>query len=427
MINHLVFSTVKNENYFFGYYDKSPLNYDSTCLLAQRASFNNRSPNEDDVLEIGYINWQVSNKFNFITNTRAWNWQQGCMLQWLNKGKNRNIIYNDRIDGKFVSIICNIDTLQKTTLPMAYYALSGSNYFVLCIDFERHYWFRQGYNYQGIENHDKRINVDRKDGIWRVNIMNQQVEQIITLERLLAIKPLSNMENAIHYLEHLMISPNDKRFCFLHRWKLSDGSIYARFYTANVDGSNIFLLNDSGRMSHFCWRNNEELIGWGGIENPVNRLRKYKNIVKYFIGPLLPLYKLLSKLSMRKGTNILTHLVTNDSYILFRDLSNKKSKVLLNVLNQDGHPSFFRGRPDLMVTDTYPDPQCDYKEGLYLYDFKKGNIIKLAEIPHGENFANQTFRCDLHPKISFDNQYVCVDTLEDGYRSIRIYVVGDLA
>ena len=78
-----------------------------------------------------------------------------------------------------------------------------------------------------------------------------------------------------------MISPDNNRLSFLHRWKIEDGGIYARLYTANIDGSELHLLSDSGRMSHFCWRNENEILAWGGLQNSINLLRKYKNVVKY--------------------------------------------------------------------------------------------------------------------------------------------------
>lgn len=415
------FSTLSDSNYFCGYYDKSPLNYNNTLLLVQRAAFNNRMPKKDDILEIGYINWQCSPEFIPITYTHAWNWQQGCMLQWIDQGKAKNIIYNDRINNKFVSVILNIDSLQKTILPMAYYTLSSNGDFALCIDFERHYWFRKGYCYQGIENHKKKINFDENDGIWYMDIVNKKVKQIISMQQLIEIKPLSNMKNAIHYVEHLMLSPNNKRFCFLHRWKLEDGSIYARFYTANVDGSDLFLLNDSGRMSHFCWCGNDKLVGWGALETPVNRLRKYKNIVKYFIRPILPIYKILVQSIFKRRANKLTQFVTGDSYILFHDLTLKKSKIFPSMLKEDGHPSFLRKNSNIMVTDTYPALEKQSKQTLYLGNVQENKVIVLAKISHPLDFINQAYRCDLHPKLSFDDNYVCIDVLENGIRSVKIY------
>jgi len=125
-----VFETPNDGHYFFGYYDKSPLNRDNTKLLACKSTFIDRMPTKDDILEIGYFEWQKSNKFIKITETKAWNWQLGCMLQWLAPEYDKKVIYNDRVDNKFVTVILDIESGKKEFLPMAYYTMSSDGKFV---------------------------------------------------------------------------------------------------------------------------------------------------------------------------------------------------------------------------------------------------------------------------------------------------------
>jgi len=413
-----LFQTPKDSNYFFGYYDKSPLNRDNTKLLACKSAFIDRMPTKDDVLEIGYFDWKHSGDFIKLTNTKAWNWQQGCMLQWLAPYHDKKIIYNDKVDNKFVTIIMDIETKEKDILPMAYYTMSHNGKFALCIDNERHYWYRGGYNYQGVENTDKKIDIDINDGIWYIDIETKDINQILNMKTLLSNKPLSNMENAIHYIEHLMISPSNERFVFLHRWKMKTGDIYARFYSVNIDGSELYLLNDSGRMSHFFWKNDKEIVGWGGVSNPINSLRKYKNIAKYFIKPLLPIYHKFIAHNSSMG-----NIISGDSYILFQDKTNYKEKIFTESLKYDGHPSFLKSDDNIMVTDIYPDKNDSFNEILYKCNLKNNRIEVIDKIKHNEKFANSGCRCDLHPKISHDDKYICVDIFMDEKRSIRIYEI----
>ena len=273
-----IFKTPDDGHYFFGYYDKSPFDFVNQKLLSLRAAFMNQMPTKDDVLEIGYFDWRNSNEFVKLTETKAWNWQQGCMLQWVGPDFKNRLIYNDRLDGKFVSVLMDVDTKEEIVLPMAVYSMRSDGKYAVCIDNERHFWFRGGYSYQGVENVAKKMALDENDGIWLLNIEKKKTTQIINIMNLIKLNPLSNMKGATHYLEHLMLSPSGKRFCFLHRWNIADGGIYARFYTANMDGRDICLLNDSGRMSHFCWRNENELLAWCGLPTTINRLRKYENI-----------------------------------------------------------------------------------------------------------------------------------------------------
>ena len=155
----LKFKTPDNGHYFFGYYDKSPFSYNDEKLLAMRVEFINRMPDKDDILEIGYFKWRNNNTFIKLSETGAWNWQQGCMLQWSGLEFEKNIIYNDRISNKFVSVLLDIETGEKTILPMAIYTMRSDGKYALCIDNERHFWFRGGYGYQGVENPAKNCNI----------------------------------------------------------------------------------------------------------------------------------------------------------------------------------------------------------------------------------------------------------------------------
>jgi hypothetical protein len=418
-----IFKTPTNGNYFFGYYDKSPLDISNDKLLACRSKFIDRVVEKDDILEIGYFDWKTSHEFIKLTETKAWNWQQGCMLQWFGDDYDKKIIYNDKVDNKFVTIIMNIVTKEKEILPIAYYTASSYGDFLLCIDNERHCFYRSGYSYKGIENFAKKVQLLEEDGIWYIETSTKDIKQIITLKQMIAIKPLSNMKDATHYVEHLMVSPNNERFVFMHRWKTSDGGIYARLYTSNTDGSDIYLLNDSGRMSHYAWRNNNEIIGWGGISNPINSLRKYKNIVKFFIKPLMPLYKKLAGGNSVDGNTKFSSMVSGDSYILFTDKSTKKERLAIDILTKDGHPSFSKCDESLMITDTYPDLNDNCKEELILYNLEEKEKRIIDKLNHNKELARGASRCDLHPKWSHDGKYICIDTLDKRYRSMYVYKV----
>ncbi|MDC3315654.1 hypothetical protein OAV81_02790 [Candidatus Thioglobus sp.] len=415
------FKTPKNNHYFFGYYDKSPVSLDNSKHLALEVDFINRLPDRNDNARVGYFDLVKNDViFNELTTTKTFNWQQGCMLQWFGD-KNTQIIYNDLVDEKFVSIIFNLKTKDKIVLPLAIYTLSNDSKFALCIDNERHYWIRRGYSYDGIYNQEKNKNIVENDGIYLLDIDNKQIKRIINIVDVINNKPLSNMQNGAHYLEHIMISPNNQRFVFVHRWKTDDGGIYTRLYTANIDGKGLYLLNDSGRISHFCWKNNSQIFGWGGTQNTINRLRKYKNIVKFFIKPLLPLYKKIVSGNAIDGVSKISSLVTGDSYILFDDKSSNKQKIPLNILNQDGHPSFSPTDLNWIVTDTYPDRFGVLQ--LILFNIKTKEKIVVDKLKSMQVYDNSPNRCDLHPKWSFDGEFVSVDTMNDGVRGIYVYKI----
>ena len=411
----LIFETPEDENYFFGYYDKSPLSKDGSKLLACKSSFINRPVSKGDILEIGYFNWKFPDKFIKITQTEAWNWQQGCMLQWLGES-NTKIIYNDIMEEGFVSIVLDIVTNKKSFLPMSIYAVHPDGFSALCIDNERHYWYRDGYNYQGVQNLDKKIAYDENDGIWSMDISTLAVRQIISVKSLVKIRHLECMDNAVHYIEHLIFNPNGKRFTFLHRWKEVDGSVYSRLFTANNDGSGIHLLNDSGRVTHACWMNNQEVIAWCGLETPISKLKNNFKFFKSLFRILLPVYHRL--INQKSSIN---KILTGDSYVKFIDKTNKHERLYPSFLSEDGHPSFNHLNEGVMLSDTYENN--DHKRHLFLFDF---NINKFK----GDSWLNSdpksdktVYRCDLHPKWSYDGDFVVIDTTDKLVRQIYVYKI----
>lgn len=414
-----IFQTPKSEHYFFGYYDKSSLNAGNTKLLAQKSAFIDRIPENGDILDIGYFDWQKNDQFNKISETRAWNWQQGCMLQWLGPVFTNKIIYNDCMDGRLVSVIMDLTSQNKTILDMPVYSVDSRGKFALCLDFERLYWFRRAYSYHGVENHNKNVPIDYTTGIWVLDIANNSVRQIICLKDLMLNAPISCMNGAVHYIEHAMFNPSGKRFCFLHRWQMDDGGIYTRLYTSNTDGGNICLLHDSGRISHCCWRNDYQLLAYCGLETPVNKARKHKFLAKILFKPMLPLYhKIVSHKSM------LARYITGNSYVIFNDNAGLHDQVGVYTLLEDGHPSFCPANQDIFITDTYPDK--DSMISLILYDLKSKHLKVIDELKSIPEYDNSGKRCDLHPRWSLDGKYLSIDTMDQGFRSIYLYDVEKL-
>ena len=137
----------------------------------------------------------------------------------------------------------------------------------------------------------------------------------------------------------------------------------------------------------------------------------------------MPLYKKLSGGNSVDGNTKLSAMVSGDSYIVFTDKTNKKERLSVDTLIKDGHPSFSKVDENLMITDTYPNPNDGFKEELVLFDMDKNKIVSKLKLNHLEEFASSAVRCDLHPKWSHDGKYICVDTLDKGFRSIYVYQV----
>ena len=102
--------------HWFGYYDKLQLDPSSRYCLGMEVDFEHRSPVADDVIRLGVIDTEKGDSWREIGTTRAWNWQQGCMLQWI-PGSRDEVIWNDRRDGRFVSVIHHLGSGRERVRP----------------------------------------------------------------------------------------------------------------------------------------------------------------------------------------------------------------------------------------------------------------------------------------------------------------------
>lgn len=419
----MFFETPDDANYFCGYYDKSPISLDSSKLLVLRTSFIDHIPNKYDIATIGYFDLNSNDKvFHPLSVTNTFNWQQGCMLQWFGN-KNDEIIFNKLIDDKFVSVVLNISTGVEKIYNLPIYAVSKDFKFALTIDYERHFWCRRAYSYDGINNVNKNKPVVKNDGIYKLSFIDNTFLLVLSIEEILKINPVSSFSDATHYLEHLMISPNCNRFAFMHRWK-SNGVIFTRLYSADIDGNNIFCLNDSGRMSHFCWINNDKMFGWGGVKTNFTKFRMTNSFAKSGVYKyVLKIYKRLVKGNSDSGMSKISSLFTNDRYIIFKDKVGIINTIDHLSLDRDGHPSTRPSNFQEIITDTYPDDK--QSQQLILYNFITGSKKIIDTIPTTPEYNFSPNRCDLHPKWSFDGKYVSIDTLIDGIRGVKIYLILD--
>ncbi|MHC4146351.1 MAG: twin-arginine translocation signal domain-containing protein, partial [Planctomycetota bacterium] len=108
--------------HWFSYYDK--LQFDPSCryVLGMEVDFEHRSPKPDDVIKVGMVDLNNGDRWKELGESRAWCWQQGCMLQW-RPGSKSEVIWNDRQDDRFVCHILDVHSGRKRTLPHPVYTL----------------------------------------------------------------------------------------------------------------------------------------------------------------------------------------------------------------------------------------------------------------------------------------------------------------
>ena len=253
--------------HWFGYYDKLQFDPTNRYVLGMRADFEGRSPTADDVLEIGLIDLQKSKvtpagSWRKLGESRAWGWQQGCMLQWI-PGSKTDVIWNDRENGRYVSHIMNVKTGRKRTLPRAVYALSPDGSWAVGTEFNRIQNLRPGYGYAGIPDPYADQKAPEAIGLYRMDLRTEQSKQLLSLAQAAALPHNgADVGDNFHWFNHLLINTDGSRLLFLHRWraqpvdrqKSASGGFTTRMFTINADGSDPFIIDPSGFTSHIVWR-----------------------------------------------------------------------------------------------------------------------------------------------------------------------------
>ena len=376
------FSLKDGKEYFFGYYDKSPWNADDSFILCLRANKTWKNAASNDPADILLINTEDLTHVKIAT-THSWNVQQGCMLQWLGPNYDKEIIYNDFRDEKFCSVILDVQTSQERVLPMPVYSVSSDGTFALTLDFARLHRLRPGYGYMNRPDKTEKEWMPEGACVWKIDLITGECHDVLRYSDLYDFERRADFDNAVHGVNHIMISPNNDRFMFLHRWfangQLSQEHKKTRLITCGIDGSDKYILNDDEMVSHCFWRDNEHILSF----------EKKGDVVGYFL--------------MRDKSN---------EYVNYWSELNNSGRI-----NNDGHPSYSQNR-GMVITDTYANYQRMAKI-ILIKDPDKTNysIQKLAEVFHPFKYDNDT-RCDLHPRWSRGGRQICFDGVFEGKRGL---------
>ncbi|MBE7560653.1 hypothetical protein HS125_17635 [bacterium] len=372
--------------HWFGYYDKFQTDPTDRYVLSLEADFDLRLPVVGDVARIGMIDTQDGNKWIPLAETGAWNWQQGCMLQW-RPGSDREIIYNDREGERFVARILDVSTGRTRTLPRAVGHVSPDGKYALCEDFARMRAMRPviGYAVADPTQYLKEA-APADSGVWLMDLETGESRIVVSMADVARI-PYPNQTPAERlYCNHTQWSPDGKRFLFIAR----GDNINSRMMTANRDGSELRPLTHGA--SHFDWLDGQHIL-----------------------------------VEMRGG------------FFLFRDDGSMRGRNILAV--PAGHQSYLPGHRWL-VSDTIPmGPEREQHP--YLVEFlssplSKGyrgdesdvRIVPLGHFHQPPEYSGDV-RCDNHPRQSRDGRKIIIDSAHSGTRQMYMIdiagIVGRLA
>lgn len=356
---------IDGKNVFFGYYDLQQFNDIQDKLLVHVCEKN--ADTKKDVVDIAYFDLKEK-QYHTISKSHAWSWQQGSRLRW-NPKNQKEILFNNVEDGRFVCQIWDVYSKEKVkTIPLPLYDIDQQLCYGLGVNFARLQRLRPGYGYNSLADNTEHEFIPQNDGIFRYDFKTDDVKLIISYDWL--CKDLPDAESYQHYVNHLSISPDGKKFMFFHIWTKDVGMKWTvRLCITDIDGCQIKVLEQDRTISHYTWKDNNTLL-----------------------------------------TTFINNNTNESCYAEYDVITGKRRVVGDGNIWMDGHPTYLNDG-ETFVTDSYP--LAGNVQHMYLYDSHTYKRVPLVDVFHDPRLYEER-RCDLHPRLTRDNRFVSIDTVYDG-------------
>jgi hypothetical protein len=255
--------------------------------------------------------------------------------------------------------------------------------YALGLNFSRIAQTRPGYGYAGLVDPWAEALHPDADGVYVIDLATGRDDLVVSMCDVWDYlgRP-AELAAAKMWFNHTLLNPSETRFVFLVRWPLAGRPGWkTMMFGANVDGSDLKAILTDGMVSHFDWRNDEEILAW-------------------------------SRIGAEGDHFYLVHVDTGHHEIVGAD-----------CLTQDGHCSYsHNGR--WILTDTYPDPQS-HERTLKVFLPLEGLEVVIGRYASPPPFVGE-IRCDLHPRWSPDDREICFDSVHEGHRQVYVVATPDL-
>ena len=372
------------DHLFASYYAINSWSADNRYITVLQTDIKDHLSDKNEPAGLGLVDLQDNNRYIPLTTTRCWNFQEGTMAYWLGCDPNRKFIYNDLVDGKFVSIIIDIETKEKKIIPYPVSAVSPDGKWAISINYARLRLTRPDYGYDG-NGQDSRADTvwPKNDGLFLVNLETGEGKLIVSLDSMKDQMPEVKDPKGLAYFCHTVISRDGKQVFWLARSveNLSKQKKVVRkwqttAFACNIDGSNVRrCFPDGWGGSHFNWIDGKRMVVTAKYDNKVY------------------------------------------SHVMFTPGENDHRRVGRGVLDFDGH-AVVSDDGKWMMTDTYPDRLSQRK--LMVVRLEDDAILPLGGYDVVEPYKGQYWRCDLHPRWRPDGKAVGFNSVHEGSRQVYI-------
>jgi hypothetical protein len=367
------------EHLFASYYGINSFSRSQRYATVLETDIKYKLPDENDPATLGLVDL-TNNEFMPLTQTRAWNFQQGCMAHWLGYSPDSLIIFNDLRDGKFVSVIMNVHSRKELkTIPYPVSAVAPDGKKALSLNFSRLRLTRPDYGYGGDGQDSKKdIPFPEDDGMFLINLGTGTARLLVSYARVKDFVPPVK-EGNIEWFNHMLFSRDGSKIFWLSR-QMDGSTRITTSFTVNSDGSELRrCFPDDWAGSHYDWLNDNELMITANYDG-----KQYAHVL-FTVGGQN--YKRLGK----------------------------------GLLDYDGHGTF---SPDQkwMVTDTYPSPGLR-EQKIYLMDMKTEAVLSLGRFVQPAEYSG-FWRCDIHCRWSPGGDIIGFNSTYSGSRQAYIWKLG---
>lgn len=377
-----------HDHLFASYFGINSWSPDGRYVSVLETDVNGRLVAEDEPAVIALVDLQDNNRLIPIAKTYCWNFQEAAMFHWL-PWEDGTCIYNDRRNGKFVSVILNWHTGEERIVPYPISAVSRDGEWAVSINYARLRLTRPDYGYAGLGQDPKRDVVWPEDeGLWLVNLRTGEGKLILSIAQAQDLMTSIDDPQGLAYFCHTIISPNAKRIFFLARTvedldqQVAERGHVTRWettsFTCNVDGSNLRRCYPDGWAgSHFNWYDDETLA----VTAKWNAGNQWSHTI----------FKVGQEEQVR-------HLAPG-------------------ILDWDGHLIF---SPDgkFLSTDGYWDKNNN--RSWVMIRLEDEAILPLGAFFVPEKYREQYSRCDLHPRFRPDGSQIGFNSVHEGSRQVYL-------
>ncbi|WP_192022382.1 hypothetical protein [Shewanella sp. WPAGA9] len=353
---------------FFGFHDRPSMNADGKVLShVAKADFTNGIGHADIVIKD-----ILTDKVSVVAHTICCNYQQGSLLTWFSPTQ---IIYNDANKDGPLTVIQDIKSGVKQTLPFHFFSVSPNSKYLSSVNFLRFGKGLEGYGYN--INYPQEYSDDANKYLSTCQISDFLVFDVEDNSEVyrLSVQHAKDMstgliEDGYYYFSHSCFSPSSKKIYFLLR---SSNNFYntSQLFCYDLIDKHLTALASGGMVSHLSWLSDDRIIAFCNAKHD----KSY-------------------------------------GYYIFELSSNSVKKANIPKLRKDGHPHAIHS--DAFYTDTYPDKER--RQQLFYVNLLNDSVEEIVSVYSPLRFRGVS-RVDFHPRLSLCRKYITIDSSHNSDRS----------